>query len=106
MGYVPNPRMEQVFMAVALDTFDEKEGYPGNIHTRYKQVVGERLALAAMAVAYGEHQHFPANGPLPSSVVPFLHPAEVPSTPSSKDSSFQLFIAHLLLKVFVTSPVF
>ena len=35
VGYVPNPRMERVFMAVALDTFDEKEGYPGNIHTRW-----------------------------------------------------------------------
>ena len=34
-GYVPNERMEKVFMSTALDTFDAKqEGYPGGIHPR------------------------------------------------------------------------
>ena len=67
MGYVPNARMEKVFMASPLDTYDSKEGYPGNIHTRYKQIVGERLALAGLHVAYGESAFRPY-GPLPAEV--------------------------------------
>jgi len=65
-GYVPNnsPGMEHVFMAVALDTYDSKGGYPGGIHPRYKQIVGERLAIAGMNVAYGD-ESFPTNGPFP-----------------------------------------
>ena len=31
-GYTPNPSMENVFMAVAIDTYDEYNG----IHPRYK----------------------------------------------------------------------
>ena len=34
VGYVPNSKMHDVFMSTALDTFDPKEGYPGNIHPR------------------------------------------------------------------------
>ena len=37
MGYVPNSALPDVFMAVAMDTFDPKEGYPGGIHPRQKQ---------------------------------------------------------------------
>ena len=33
-GTVPNPRMSQTFMAVAVDTYDEENG----IHPRFKQV--------------------------------------------------------------------
>ena len=40
-------------MSTCLDTYDSKEGYPGGIHSRYKQIVAERLAIAGMNVAYG-----------------------------------------------------
>ena len=68
-GFVPNDNLRNVFMASPLDTFDAKEGYPGNIHTRYKQVVGERLAVAGMYVAYGkEDQAYKPYGPFPVDV--------------------------------------
>jgi sialate O-acetylesterase len=44
-------------MAVTIDVGD-----PGNIHPADKQAVGERLALAARAIAYGETIEF--SGPL------------------------------------------
>ena len=69
-GYVPNDRLQNVFMASALDTYDPKTGFPGGVHTRYKQIVGERLAVAGMYVAYGIwDQNYRAHGPLPESVV-------------------------------------
>jgi len=46
-------------MAVAVDTYDREFG----IHPRYKQVIGERLATAGMAVAYGLDS-FPSQGPI------------------------------------------
>ena len=53
-------------MASPLDTYDDKEGYPGNIHSRYKQIVGERLAVAGMYVAYGKQdQAYKPYGPFP-----------------------------------------
>ena len=56
-------------MASPLDTYDDKEGYPGNIHTRYKQIVGERLAIAGMFVAYGKQdQAYKPYGPFPVGV--------------------------------------
>jgi len=61
-GTVPNPRMSQTFMAVAVDTYDEENG----IHPRFKQVIGERLATAGMNVAYGM-EGFPSQGPVGSS---------------------------------------
>ena len=68
-GFVPNDHLPNVFMASPLDTYDNKEGYPGNIHTRYKQIVGERLAIAGMYVAYGKHdQAYKPYGPFPVSV--------------------------------------
>lgn len=52
-GYVPNPHMKNVFMAVAMDLGDPTSPY-GSIHPRDKQDVGARLALAGRAVAYGD----------------------------------------------------
>jgi len=60
---VPNPVLPNTFMAVAADTYDEEHG----IHPRYKQVVGHRLAVAGMNVAYGVKE-FPSQGPVASSV--------------------------------------
>ena len=68
-GYVPNDRLKNVFMASPLDTYDNKEGYPGGIHPRYKQIVGERLAIAGIYVAYGmQEEPYRPYGPLPVSV--------------------------------------
>merc|ERR1711899_245251 len=68
-GYVPNDRLQNVFMASPLDTYDDKEGYPGGIHPRYKQIVGERLAVAGIYVAYGmQEEPYRPYGPLPVSV--------------------------------------
>ena len=63
VGYVPNHQMENVFMAVAIDTYDEENG----IHPRYKSIVGERLAVTGMRVAY-QNKSFPFYGPHLSSV--------------------------------------
>merc|ERR1711936_253243 len=67
-GYVPNDRLQNVFMASPLDAYDDKGGYPGGIHPRYKQIVGERLAVAGMDVAYGTPLIPLPYGPIPSSV--------------------------------------
>lgn len=50
-GYVPNKRMENVFMAVAIDLGDPSSPF-GSIHPRDKQDVGTRLATGAMSVVY------------------------------------------------------
>ena len=65
-GFVPNEEMKNVFMAVSLDTYDDKEDYPGNLHPRYKQIVAERLAVAGLSIAYG--LNYPTNGPFPLSI--------------------------------------
>ncbi|KAI8752698.1 sialate O-acetylesterase [Biomphalaria glabrata] len=62
-GYVPNPDMPNVFMAVALDLPDFNSTY-GSVHPRYKRDVGARLALSGLAVAY--HQSGIFQGPLPT----------------------------------------
>ncbi|XP_068023370.1 sialate O-acetylesterase isoform X1 [Melanerpes formicivorus] len=53
LGVVPNARMPNTFMAVAMDLGDEHSPY-GSIHPRDKQTVAHRLQLGARAVAYGE----------------------------------------------------
>ncbi|XP_030621679.1 sialate O-acetylesterase [Chanos chanos] len=60
-GYVPNERMKNTFMAVALDLPDLRSPW-GSIHPRYKQDVAHRLVLGARAVAYGE-KALTFNGP-------------------------------------------
>lgn len=47
--HVPNYFLQKVFMAVAIDTYDEPHG----IHPHYKQIVAQRLAMVAPRVAYG-----------------------------------------------------
>ena len=64
-----------VFMAVAMDTYDEE----GGIHPRNKQIVGERLGVAGGNVAYGLTEN-PTNGPFPTfgtigSILSLTYPA-------------------------------
>ncbi|XP_048766253.2 sialate O-acetylesterase-like [Ostrea edulis] len=51
VGYVPNYRMKNVFMSVAMDLPDYKSPY-GSIHPQDKQDVSRRLALSGLSVAY------------------------------------------------------
>merc|ERR1712223_856335 len=59
-GVVPNDILENVFMGVAIDTYDKESG----IHPRNKQLSSKRLAVAALNVAYGMTD-YPTNGPFP-----------------------------------------
>lgn len=65
-GYVPNLRMPNTFMAVAMDLCDRTSPF-GSIHPRDKQTVAYRLHLGARAVAYGEKQLL-FQGPLPEEI--------------------------------------
>ncbi|KAM4014830.1 sialate O-acetylesterase [Anomaloglossus baeobatrachus] len=65
-GYVPNPKMPNTFMAVAMDLGDETSPY-GSVHPRDKLTVAQRLYLGARAVAYGDSRvHF--QGPFPDKI--------------------------------------
>ncbi|KAL4233116.1 hypothetical protein ACF0H5_007801 [Mactra antiquata] len=64
-GYVPNPLLPNVFMAVAMDLPDFDSPF-GTIHPRDKQDVAVRLALAGRGVAYGENS-LDFQGPFPSN---------------------------------------
>ncbi|XP_054853840.1 sialate O-acetylesterase [Eublepharis macularius] len=65
-GYVPNKKMPNTFMAVALDLCDASSPY-GSIHPRDKQSVAYRLHLGALAVAYGK-DNLTFQGPFPQQV--------------------------------------
>ncbi|XP_078607954.1 sialate O-acetylesterase-like [Branchiostoma floridae x Branchiostoma japonicum] len=65
-GYVPNPAMPNVFMAVAVDLVDPDSPF-GSIHPRDKEDVASRLVLGARAVAYDETE-VTFQGPRPVSV--------------------------------------
>ncbi|XP_046342771.2 sialate O-acetylesterase-like [Haliotis rufescens] len=52
-GFVPNQKMPQTFMAVAMDLPDYNSPYKP-IHPRYKQDVAHRLVLGARAIGYKE----------------------------------------------------
>ncbi|XP_038123802.1 sialate O-acetylesterase [Cyprinodon tularosa] len=67
MGFVPNSRMKNTFMAVALDLPDKTSPY-GTIHPRDKQDVAHRLTLGARAVAYGE-KNVSFQGPFPKEIM-------------------------------------
>ncbi|XP_033833264.2 sialate O-acetylesterase [Periophthalmus magnuspinnatus] len=66
-GFVPNPRMMNTFMAVAMDLPDETSPY-GTIHPRYKEDVAYRLTLGAKALAYNYSLTF--HGPFPDHILP------------------------------------
>ncbi|NXG52474.1 SIAE acetylesterase, partial [Psilopogon haemacephalus] len=66
LGVVPNARMPNTFMAVAMDLGDERSPY--GIHPRDKQTVALRLQLGARAVAYGERS-LVFQGPYPARAV-------------------------------------
>lgn len=65
-GSVPNPKMPNTFMAVAMDLCDRDSPF-GSIHPRDKQTVAYRLHLGARAVAYGE-KNLTFQGPLPKKI--------------------------------------
>ncbi|ELU18602.1 hypothetical protein CAPTEDRAFT_144081, partial [Capitella teleta] len=64
IGFVPNPRMKNVFMASALDLTDLKSPY-APVHYRDKGTVGQRLSLAGLSVAYSQPDILYL-GPLPT----------------------------------------
>ena len=78
-GYVPNPAMQNVFMAVTIDLGDPASPY-GSIHPRDKETVGMRLALAGSAIAYGTTDLY-YTGPLVKSWG--LTPTPGPKSPMS-----------------------
>ncbi|XP_069138696.1 sialate O-acetylesterase-like isoform X2 [Argopecten irradians] len=63
-GFVPNKKMENVFMANAMDLPDFLSPF-GPIHPRDKQGIARRLVNASLAVAY-HHTDIPYQAPLPS----------------------------------------
>ncbi|XP_053125723.1 sialate O-acetylesterase isoform X2 [Hemicordylus capensis] len=65
-GYVPNQKMPNTFMAVAMDLCDDESPY-GSIHPRDKQSVAHRLYLGALALAYGK-KGATFQGPYPEKV--------------------------------------
>ncbi|KAK3097659.1 hypothetical protein FSP39_011831 [Pinctada imbricata] len=65
IGFVPNYKMKNTFMAVAMDLPDFTSP-AGSIHPRYKHDIARRLMLSSMAVAY--HQTgFDYQRPFPTS---------------------------------------
>ena len=68
IGYVPNSKLPNTFMAVALDTYDEEIAIGmGGLHPMNKQKPAERLAMAAMNVAYG-FRNYRTGGPWPKKI--------------------------------------
>lgn len=66
-GFVPNPLMENTFMATAMDLPDFDSPY-GRIHPRYKQEIGRRLSISGLTIAYGQSMGR-YNGPFPTEFV-------------------------------------
>ena len=61
-GYVPNDRLQNVFMAVAMDLGDPQSPF-GSVHPRDKQDVGDRLVRSGRAVVYKDDSVY-YQGPL------------------------------------------
>eukprot|EP01084_Bolivina_argentea_P089146 160911_1 len=53
LGYLPNSGLPNVFGAISIDLGDPTSPF-GDIHTRYKQQIAERLSNAALNIVYGE----------------------------------------------------
>ncbi|XP_005069293.1 sialate O-acetylesterase isoform X1 [Mesocricetus auratus] len=70
-GFVPNLKMPNTFMAVAMDLCDRDSPF-GSIHPRDKQTVAYRLHLGARALAYGE-TNLTFQGPLPKKIELLAH---------------------------------
>ncbi|KAL4224757.1 hypothetical protein ACF0H5_015454 [Mactra antiquata] len=64
-GYVPNHRLRNVFMAVAMDLPDFTSPY-SPVHPRDKQDVAARLALGGLAIGYNMNVSY--QGPYPVHV--------------------------------------
>ena len=64
-GYVPNDRLQNVFMAVAMDLGDPQSPF-GSVHPRDKQDVGDRLVRSGRAVVYNDSSVY-YQGPLAES---------------------------------------
>ena len=62
---VPTPAMPNTFQAIAFDLTDY-HGPFGSVHIRDKTTVGQRLALAGIATAYGDASVY-AQGPTVAS---------------------------------------
>ena len=73
-GYVPNDRQKNVFMAVAMDLGNLKSPY-GSVHPTDKTDVGNRLALAGLAVGYGKERYY--TGPMVSTIKKQTHTTSV-----------------------------
>lgn len=64
-GFLPNPLLKKVFMAVTIDLPDLTSPY-GSVLSRYKHDVANRLVLGALGVAYRQKDiHF--QGPFPTN---------------------------------------
>ncbi|XP_002124590.3 sialate O-acetylesterase-like [Ciona intestinalis] len=66
IGYAPNVKMPNTFMAVAMDLSDNESPF-GSIHPRDKDDVAKRLVVGALNVGYGRKVEF--QGPFPESVI-------------------------------------
>ncbi|XP_058520025.1 sialate O-acetylesterase isoform X1 [Ochotona princeps] len=71
LGYVPNVKMPNTFMAVSIDLGDRNSPY-GSVHPRDKQTVAYRLHLGARAMVYGEKDLI-FQGPLPEKIEFLAH---------------------------------
>lgn len=110
-GYVPNPKLPNTFMAVALDLPDNKSPFLG-IHPRHKTNVAYRLVLGAQAIAYGKAVDW--TGPIVDKIVlkyvavrtlNFVVYYKVKSVPKMLDirskKGFEVHVLHLFFYIFI-----
>lgn len=78
-GYVPNDRLQNVFMAVAMDLGDPQSPF-GSVHPRDKQDVGDRLVRSGRAVVYNDNSVY-YQGPLAESAkIRYFNTIQIEST--------------------------
>ena len=66
-GYLPNPVEDNMFLALAIDTYITDDEGVGQIHPKNKQLPAKRLGIAGLNVAYGMKQ-FSTKGPFPVEI--------------------------------------